>query len=61
MSNVKSQIQILNLKSKLLMPNVKIQMTNQCQIPNVKCQINKLQIANSKSEILNLKSLILDP
>ena len=36
MSNVKSQIHILNLKSKLLMPNVKIQMSNQIQNPNAK-------------------------
>ena len=36
MSKLKSQIQILNLKSKLLMPNAKIQMSNQIQNSNAK-------------------------
>jgi len=46
MSKLKSQIQILNLKSKLLMSNAK-------KIQNAKI---KIQNDNSKFKIFNLKS-----
>ena len=59
MSNVKSQIQILNLKSKLLMPNAKIQMPNQIQNPNdktINCKFKrKVQNSKRKAQNYNLK------